>query len=169
MGGMVEIRSAVRADLADVGRVHALSRGAAYAGLVPAEALARVTPEGQAKVWQERVATTPPPSALLVAVGDGQVVGFTFGSGSADGAELRAIHLLPERHGGGGGQALHDALLAEFTAWGCTHAGLWVVRGNERAQAFYRRNGWRHDGSTAEHEVGGAMVPILRYTRSLTA
>jgi len=165
---VLEIRPATAADLPEVGRIHALSRNAAYAGLLPADALARVTPERQEAVWRERVADAPARSALLVATDNGQVVGFTFGNADGDHARLDALHLLPERHGGGAGQAMHDALLERFAAWGCTDAELSVLRGNERAQSFYRRNGWTHDGTTSSHEVGGVDVPVLRYRRPVT-
>ena len=39
------IRPASVEDLAAVGRVHAVSRAAAYVDLLPADALARVTPK----------------------------------------------------------------------------------------------------------------------------
>jgi GNAT superfamily N-acetyltransferase len=163
----VQIRPATPDDLAAVGRVHAVSRNAAYAGLLPADALAQVTPARQEAVWRERVAEAPARSALLVATYDGEVVGFTQGEARGDVAHLNALHLLPERHGGGAGQALHDALLGRFAGWGCSSARLYVVRGNERAQSFYRRNGWTHDGTTGSHEVGGVVVPVLEYRRSL--
>ena len=111
----------------------------------------------------------PARSALLVATDDGEVVGFTQGEYRDGVGHLNAIHLLPERRGGGGGQALHDALLEQFVAWGCVRATLFVVRGNERAQSFYRRNGWAHDGATSSHEVGGVDVPVLRYRRPVTS
>jgi ribosomal protein S18 acetylase RimI-like enzyme len=163
----VPIRPATSDDLAAVGRVHALSRNAAYAGLMPADALARVTPARQKAVWRERLADAPERSALLVSTHDGEVVGFTQGEDRDGVGHLNAIHLLPEQQGSGAGQALHDALLDRFAAWGCTSATLYVVRGNERAQAFYRRNGWTHDGTTSSHEVGGVVVPVLVYRRSL--
>jgi GNAT superfamily N-acetyltransferase len=162
-----EIRPANSADLADVGRVHALSRRSAYVDLVPAEALARVTPERQEAVWRERIATARAQSALLVATDAGRVVGFTYGVAESDHARLDALHLLPEEHGGGGGQALHDALLERFVGWGCSEAWLSVLRGNERAQSFYRRNRWTSDGTLTWHEVGGVDVPVLRYRRPL--
>ena len=165
----MQIRPATSDDLAAVGRVHALSRNAAYAGLLPADALARVTPARQEAVWRERVAEAPERSALLVATYDGEVVGFTQGEDRHGVGHLNAIHLLPERHGGGAGQALHDALLERFAAWACTSATLHVVRGNERAQSFYRRNGWTHDGTTGSHELGGVVVPVLVYRRPVTS
>ena len=169
----VHVRPATDSDLPAVGRVHALARARAYVDLVPAEALARVTPERQERVWRERVAATRARSAMLVAERNDEVVGFTFGVDADDGddgdevPQLNALHVLPAHHGTGIGHALHEALLAEIHGWGHDEVELWVLRGNEPAQAFYRRHGWTHDGTTGKHEVGGIVVPILRYRRSL--
>jgi GNAT superfamily N-acetyltransferase len=164
---LVRIRPATPDDLEDVGRVHALSRNAAYVDLVPAEALARVTPRTQTDVWRRRTTEGTGRAALLVAEIEDSVSGFSFATAPSDAltAELRALHVLPDHHGTGAGQALHDAALDAVRTWGCTDIELWVLRGNDRAQSFYRRNGWVHDGTTAAHEVGGVEVPILRYAR----
>jgi ribosomal protein S18 acetylase RimI-like enzyme len=163
------IRAYDEADLDRVGWVHSRSRQAAYAGLVPSEALDKVTPEEQARVWRERLASLSGPHAMVVAEVDGLVVGFALGhgDGDGDGAELNAIHVLAAQHGSGIGQALLERVVEEFRRWGVASAHLWVVAGNERAQAFYRRNGWRHDGTRSRHQVGGAEVPILRYRLAL--
>jgi ribosomal protein S18 acetylase RimI-like enzyme len=42
-------------------------------------------------------------------------------------------------------------------------ASLWVLEGNERAMAFYRRNGFTTDGARADEEFFG--VPELRMVR----
>lgn len=151
-------------DLERIGLVHSRSRRQAYAGLVPAEALARVTPEEQATVWTARFAGLPGQHAALVVEHEGAVVGFALAQDDADaGAELTAIHVLPEHHGTGAGQLLMDAAVEALTSWGVDEAHLHVVDGNERAQAFYRRNGWRLRGAAGSHEIGGAAVPILEY------
>ncbi len=164
----MEIRPAGPEDAEAIGRVHALSRTAAYDGLVPPQALARVTPESQAAYWAERLAVEADPHAAYVLVVDGTVEGFALGSGVDRTATLHALHVLPRRHGSGAGRALHDRLLDDFAAWGCTTAELWVLEGNERAQSFYRRHGWSHDGTRDTHAVGGVDVPILRYCRPVT-
>jgi GNAT superfamily N-acetyltransferase len=150
----VPTREATPDDVLDIGRVHALSRRAAYAGLLPDRALARITTESQAAVWRDRLAEAVQPSVLLLHEHDGRVGGFAHADGHA---------VIAALHGTGAGQQLHDALVERFRQWGCVSAGLWVLRGNERAQAFYRRNGWTHDGTTGTHEIGGSVVPILRY------
>ena len=157
-------------DAEQVGWVHSMSRRAAYAGLVPEEALARVTPEQQAMVWKTRFEQLPETHAAFVVEHDGAVVGFALAQlDPVSGAELNAIHVLPSRQGTGAGQALMDAVLGALGEWAVTEAHLHVLEGNERAQAFYRRNGWRLSGPAGVHAVGGAEVPILEYRRTLVA
>jgi GNAT superfamily N-acetyltransferase len=161
----VEIRRYRDDDVLHIGAVHAASRHAAYAGLVPPEALARVTPQTQAKAWRRRLAEGPYPQSLLVVEHpeDHRVTGFVLGSASGPVATLHAIHVLPELHGSGAGQLLHNHMVAEFRAWNCSTAQLWVLEGNARAEVFYRRNGWALDGGRDTNDIGGALVPIVRY------
>lgn len=163
-----DVRQWISADLERIGWVHSRCRQDAYARLVPAEALARVTPEQQATVWKSRFAQLPEQHAAFVVEHDGVVVGFALAQVVADsGAELRAIHVLPEQQGSGAGQTLMEAVITAFGTWAVTEAHLHVIDGNERAQAFYRRNGWRLYGPAGVHDVGGAMVPILEYRRTV--
>jgi GNAT superfamily N-acetyltransferase len=165
----VEIRTYRDDDLPQIGAVHAASRHAAYVGLVAPEALARVTPQTQAEAWRRRLPDQPDPWSMLVVVhpNDRRVAGFVLGSGTGPVATLNAIHVLPELHGNGAGQLLHDHIVGKFRAWNCSTAQLWVVEGNARAQAFYRRNGWTLDGRRDTNDIGGVQVPIVRYQRSL--
>ena len=163
------IRPVTDQDVEDVGRVHATSRNATYDGLVPAHALAEVTPRAQTAYWRDRLAGEREPHAAYVVEVDGSVEGFALGSGDAITATLHALHVLPPLHGTAAGQALHDRLVADFESWGCTTAELWVLEGNERAQSFYRRNGWALDGGRSSHAIGGVDVPILRYRRPVTS
>lgn len=158
------VRRWVAADVERIGWVHSRSRQEAYAGLVPADALARVTPEQQAGFWRARLAGLPEQHAGVVVEHEGEVVGFALGQFDTEsGAELNAIHVLPERQGIGAGQALMDVVVDAFREWGVADVHLHVIEGNERAQAFYRRNGWHLCGPAGSHEVGGAVVPILEY------
>jgi GNAT superfamily N-acetyltransferase len=165
----VEIRTYRDDDVLQVGAVHAASRRTAYAGIVPPEALAQVTPQTQAEAWRRRLTPGPNPWSMLVAEHpeDCRVAGFVLGSGSGPVATLHAIHVLPELHGSGAGQLLHNRIVAEFRTWNCSTAQLWVVDGNARAQTFYRRNGWAPDGGRDTNDIGGALVPIVRYQLAL--
>ena len=132
----VEIRRYRDDDVLQVGGVHAASRHAAYAGLVAPESLARVTPQTQAEAWRRRLTEGPYPWSMLVVVhpDDRRVAGFVLGSGPGPVATLHAIHVLPELHGSGAGQLLHNDIVAEFRAWSCSTAQLWVLEGNARAR-----------------------------------
>lgn len=165
----VRIRTYRDDDVRQIGAVHASSRHAAYTGLVAPEALARVTPQTQAAAWRQRLTEGPYPSSMLVLEHpeNHRVAGFVLGSGSGPVATLHAIHVLPELHGCGAGQLLHDRIIATFRAWACSAAQLWVLDGNARAQAFYRRNGWAPDGSRDTNDIGGVLVPIVRYELSM--
>jgi len=161
----VEIRQYRDNDVLQIGAVHAASRRAAYAELVAPDALARVTPQTQAEEWRRRLTDAPYPRSMLVVEHpeDHRVAGFVLGSELGTVATLHAIHVVPELHGSGAGQLLHDHMVAEFRAWNCSTAQLWVLEGNARAEAFYRRNGWALDGGRDTNDIGGALVPIVRY------
>lgn len=62
--------------------------------------------------------------------------------------ELMALYVRAEAYGTGVGHRLFEAAL------GAAPAYLWVLGGNERAVAFYRRQGFRLDGATKADEVG---------------
>ncbi|HZA72323.1 MAG TPA: GNAT family N-acetyltransferase, partial [Propionibacteriaceae bacterium] len=58
--------------------------------------------------------------------------------------QLVKLYTLPRAHGTGLGQALLD------TAIGTDSAYLWIMAGNPRAEAFYRRNRFVPDGLATE-------------------
>lgn len=165
----VDIRPYRDEDIADIGRVHANSRRAAYVDLLPAEALDRITAEGQEAYWRARLAREPEPHCMFVLHVQGIVAGFVLGTADGPVGTVNAIHLLPDMHGSGAGQAMHDRVLEEFRSWGCESAMLWVLEGNGRAQAFYRRNGWSLDGDRDVAVMGGADVPVVSYRRAIAS
>lgn len=64
-----------------------------------------------------------------------------------DPIELERIYLLQQAHGGGWGQRLLDRCIAEAKILGRKTLWLGVWEHNNRAQAFYRRNGFEEVGS----------------------
>ena len=74
--------------------------------------------------------------------------------------QLGRLYVLPRRHGTGLGQALLDLAL------GVDPAYLWIMAGNPRAEAFYRRNGFVPDGLTAETGPTWYHRPSFRMHRS---
>jgi ribosomal protein S18 acetylase RimI-like enzyme len=165
------VRPATAADLAAVGELHHRSRGAAYAGLVSAEALAAVPAPAMAQWWTERWSYERDTHRLAVAVDGGQIAGFAYtGPSETPGAvELYALHVDPARVGSGIGRTLIAAARADLTALAGAgaRAVLWVLTGNLRARRFYERDGWEADGSTRRSPIGAELVPHVRYARTL--
>ncbi|WIY02655.1 GNAT family N-acetyltransferase [Amycolatopsis mongoliensis] len=153
------IRPATVADAAAIGEVHVASWQAAYAGLIPADFLARLSAEPRAASWARRIGDGGP---VLVAEEDGVIVGFAaYGDG-----RLYALYLLPEYWGRGLGRALHDRVVEELSG---DSVVLWVLSTNERAKAFYVRQGWVDDGATQTETIDEGRVTLeeRRYRRSL--
>lgn len=65
---------------------------------------------------------------------------------SADSAHLSTLFALPESHGSGAAQDLHDHLLTALRDAGYRTVRLWVPERAERARRFYGRNGWAQTG-----------------------
>ncbi|MGW5717029.1 N-acetyltransferase family protein [Amycolatopsis sp. NPDC003865] len=154
------IREATVADAPAIGEVHVRSWQAAYAGLIPADFLARLSAESRAASWARHLENGAGP--VLVAEEDGVVVGFAaFGPG-----RLFALYLLPEHWGRGLGRALHDRVVEELPG---DSAVLWVLSTNERAKAFYARQGWVDDGVTQTETVDDGRVTLeeRRFSRRL--
>jgi hypothetical protein len=50
---------------------------------------------------------------------------------------------------------------------GLRQASLWVLKGNVRADRFYRADGWTLDGSNRTDTVWDISVDEIRYRREL--
>lgn len=154
------IRDAEVADAPAIGEVHVASWQAAYAGLMPDDFLARLSAESRAASWARRIGEGV--GQVLVAEEDGVIAGFAaFGDG-----QLFALYLLPEYWGRGLGRALHDRVVEELPG---DSAVLWVLSTNERAKAFYVRQGWVADGASQTETIEDGRVTLeeLRFRRSL--
>jgi ribosomal protein S18 acetylase RimI-like enzyme len=144
------------ADVDEVARVHVRVWQEAYAGLMPADYLASLDPVAFAAGWRSRLLDREPGVRTWVARDDAGIVGIaTSGRSRDDDAptpdELYAINVLVRGHGTG----VADGLLAE--AIGDRAATLWVVDGNARAIAFYRRHGFVDEGSRKPEPDTGAL------------
>ncbi|MEV7097067.1 GNAT family N-acetyltransferase [Amycolatopsis sp. NPDC051045] len=131
---------------------------AAYAGLLPEGFLARLSAEERASSWEQRIAEGA--GQVLVLEEGGVVAGFAaFGP-----SQLYALYLLPELWGLGLGRALHDRVVEGMSG---DSAVLWVLAANERAKAFYLRQGWRPDGETGTEMLDDVTLEVVRFRRSL--
>ncbi|TQK69361.1 GNAT family N-acetyltransferase [Nocardioides sp. SLBN-35] len=150
-------------DAPAMARLHVAVWDEAYAGLVPESILAerRADLDGRTERWRRTAATSP--AATTVAVHDGELVGFvSVGPGrDADldlAEELWALYVRAAWWGHGLGHRMLAATLADRPAY------LWVLAGNDRALAFYRRQGFAPDG-VERHEPEGRELRLVRGSR----
>ena len=151
----VLIRPAAGADAEALAGLHLDVWEEAYAGLVPQRILdaRRASPGARVELW--RAILVHPASTVLVAERDGRLLGFVSTGPGRDvpqaglpALELMALYIRAEVYGAGVGHRLFEASV------GAAPAYLWVLAGNERAIAFYQRQGFTFDGTTRTDEVG---------------
>ena len=130
---------------------------AAYAGLLPEGFLAGLSASERAAEWARRIGDG---AAVLVAEDNGVVAEFA----ASGPGQLYALYVVPHRWGRGLGRALHDRVVEELSG---DSAVLWVLATNERAKAFYARQGWQPDGATATETLDGVTLEVVRFRRSL--
>jgi GNAT superfamily N-acetyltransferase len=169
----LRIRRAREADAQALAEVHVRAWQAAYRELLPAEFLAGLSISDRAERWRARLAEEQPSGeqaliagATTVAELAGKLVGFVSIGPSrddelADWLELNTIYLLPSAWRTGIAGRLLAAALAEDRRY-----FLWVLAGNQRAQAFYRKAGFAPDGATKTITLGGRTLTELRWRRS---
>lgn len=119
----------------------------AYAGIVPAEALAAADLDERTERWRKNLAD--PQSFVLGAYDDGTPVGFILARPNADpvipGADghIAALYVLKSHYRLKLGSRLMGAAARWWLARGGQSLGLGVLAANTRAMAFYERIGGR--------------------------
>lgn len=153
------IRPPLIEDADELGRMHVQAWREAYADLMSQETLAALDPVRRGSRWRAIAAeeaegiaeASGKTTRVAVDAESGALVGFCTVAAPRDDhppvpTELWAINILADHYGrGAAGQLLAGAL-------GDRAAYLWVVDGNERAQAFYRKHGFTLDGGQKRDE-----------------
>jgi ribosomal protein S18 acetylase RimI-like enzyme len=166
----IEVRMVLRAELPAVARVRVASWRAAYAGLVPDSELAAIGEPARLDAWVERMSASTE-SSTLVALRDGEVIGFAaYGAERSDLApavdgrgEVYALYVHPDHWGVGAGHALMTSAREALRARGYDAVSIWVLEGNSRGIAFYRRQGFEPTGDVTESTIDA--LPEARYAR----
>jgi GNAT superfamily N-acetyltransferase len=96
-----------------------------------------------------------PQRAIIVATCDGRIIGYAMliRDPAGDTAELSKMYVLADCHGAGVSTALMDRTLATAKEWATSRVWLGVNEGNQRAQSFYAKNGFKVNG-TRTFQVG---------------
>lgn len=165
------IRAAAAGDARAIAEVHVASWKGAYSDIIDlASVPEQLDIDQRERAWARRIPLVGAEGyRTWVAESDCAVVGFSFTQPTEDDdlnpleiAELVALYLSPDGFGKGIGAALLDRSVAGMRNQGFLQATLWVLEENVRAIRFYRREGWRPDGSRSPcFRVMNA--PALRY------
>jgi GNAT superfamily N-acetyltransferase len=127
-------------------------------------------PKAPPGLWQQVLAD--PAISQLVAVEDGELIGFTAcgenrdADAAAEAGEIRTMFVDSGHWRSGVGSALLEAALEELRRLGYSEATLWSFDSNERANAFYEAHGFTRDGSVRTEEAWAHILEV-RYRRSL--
>jgi ribosomal protein S18 acetylase RimI-like enzyme len=165
------LRTAEPGDADEVAGVHVRSWQVGYRGLLPDDYLDSLRPEDRAKRYTFAAADPTLPSTIL-AIDNGAICGFATTAPTRDEdvpghGELCALYVDPSCWSLGVGRALMSAARERLAHDGFADAVLWVLVGNERAERFYRLDGWLPDGSRRLAEVWSAAVNEARFRRHL--
>lgn len=153
-------------DVDEVARVHVRVWQEAYAGLMPADYLDGLDPAGFATNWRERLLAPAPGVHSWLARDEAGVVGLSISGPARDedaptAWQLYAINVVARGHGTGVAKALLDTAIGDRAAY------LWVVEGNDRARAFYRKHGFTDDG--VRERLPETGTPEVRMSRAAVA
>ncbi len=167
----MDIRLAVPDDALAIATVHVRSWQKAYRKLLPAEYLDQLRPEDRAPHYDLSNAD-PAQLCTVVAIEKNAIVGFATTGPSRDAdlpghGELRALYVDPDRWGKLVGASLLSVARANMFELRITKAYLWLLKGNRRADRFYRKDLWTHDGRERTETVWGVACNELRYRRVL--
>jgi GNAT superfamily N-acetyltransferase len=139
----MQVRCATLDDIAAVAHVHVESWRTTYAQLLPADALAALSPEQRTPMWQRVLADAS--QVVAVAVDGTAIVGFaSAGSGREPTLELshdlHALYLLASHQRRGLGRRLVHAVVEPIVTGGARGVVVRVLRDNP-AREFYARLG----------------------------
>ncbi|NOG71986.1 GNAT family N-acetyltransferase [Roseicella sp. DB1501] len=181
---MICIRRARPSDAAAIGAVHVATWRTTYAGVLPDDYLARLSPVRHALGYEQAIADRQNGHAIFVAVASGPdapgggaqgggaqgggtqagaggtVVGFVSGGRARRGwlaqGEVETLYLLEDFRERGIGRRLMRAMAAHLAAVGCRSAMLWVLSDNP-TRWFYRHLGGRPAAEERFRFAGQAM------------
>lgn len=151
--------------------MHVRSWQVGYRGLMPDDYLDGLDPAERAAAYTFGE-SDPASYQTIVAVEHGRITGFATTAPAREDnvqgfGELCALYVDPSHWDSGFGRGLIAAARAALARGGFTDACLWVLLGNERAERFYRADGWIADGARKTGVVWGISVDEVRYRRPL--
>ncbi len=162
----MQIREAMAQDALLISRIIACSWRGAYQGLINPVYLSRLPDE----YWLPTMRSWLSSGRLYgyIAEDNGTPVGCViYGRGRdedhADWGEIVSLYVLPESMGCGVGSSLLQSAIDALQADGYDQVYLWCIAGNNRAEAFYQRHGFRPTDDRVKYRIGSGNVTDIRF------
>ncbi|MCI1675988.1 MAG: GNAT family N-acetyltransferase [Ancrocorticia sp.] len=162
------VRPATPLDAASLGAIHAASMrwGLTHAlgGELPSDAVSQILPEEFARAWKHAIMSPPDPrAAVLVAVTDGAVAGFTavYPLETTDvppTAEITAFEVEPGHTRAGHGSRLLAAASDTAAELGAAGLTVWILAGDDARTQFFASAGFAPAGIRRILNVAGHNV-----------
>ena len=149
------VRNAEFEDMKRMGHIMSVSFRTAFADFVTQETMDACAQEESCAALLEGVFRAGQMHFLM-----GGDSGMLVWQRTDDGAEIVAIHSLPDSWGTGLGSAMLEEALNQI---GEGMVFLWAFKENNRARRFYEKHGFRWDGTERVSEFDGAME--VRYVK----
>lgn len=149
------VRNAKFEDMKQLGHILSVSFRAAFSEFVIKQTLDACTQEDSCIALLEGLYREGKMHFLI-----GENSGMLVWQEGEDGAEIVAIHSLPESWGTGLGRGMLTEALRQI---GERPVFLWAFQENKRARRFYEKNGFFWDGRERVSEFDGAME--VRYVK----
>jgi len=149
------IRNADYEDMELAARIMVASFRTAFSSFVCSETMDACTDTDNCRSMLESIYRE---GKMRFLMGDDQ--GFLCWQETENGAEIVAIHSLPESWGTGLGYAMLTQALKQI---GDCPVFLWAFKENTRARRFYEKHGFHWDGSERVSEFDGALE--VRYVK----
>ena len=150
------VRNAEFEDMKQLGHIMAVSFRTAFADFVSQQTMDACAQEDNCAAMLAGIYREGKMHFLI-----GENSGMLVWQHTEDGAEIIAIHTLPERRGTGLGHAMLTVALNQI---GSQPVFLWAFKENTRARCFYEQHGFHWDGSERVSEFDDALE--VRYVRN---
>lgn len=161
-----EIRHAGFADSHEISKIYALSWKMAYRGMIPQDYLDALSEDYWTPKFQKWLSEGTLRAEIL-SEGGVSAGAAAFGRSRdetlPDWGEVVSLYLRPEVFRRGFGTLLMEEAFRFFRENEYRDCYLWVLRENERAQAFYRSLGFRMTPDTVSYEIAGKQIVDCRY------
>ena len=151
----MDIRNAAFEDMKQLGHIMSVSFRTAFSGFVTQKTLDACARENNCIALLEGIFRE---GNVHFLIGDDR--GMLDWQWADTGAEIIAIHSLPESWGTGLGHALLSEALKQI---GPKPVFLWAFKENGRARRFYEKHGFQWDGAERISEFDGALE--VRYVK----